>query len=160
MASFVNDRGVLALSRHLQEIQEGLRPGSRAGNKLNSRVYKICEEGHTRQLLQGIDYTGSKTAPLKPSTLKGRRGNGPPRIPRGTASRMVTAFRLRWVDESPGRRRLVMYYDDTIAPFAVFLEHGTSRMAARPTGIDPESVRQIEAAIKDFGADVIKGGGR
>lgn len=53
-------------------------------------------EDNRRGVLAGIDGYGHPMAPLAPSTIKHRKGTGPPLAPMGAASRVIANFRTAY----------------------------------------------------------------
>lgn len=67
-----------------------------AGNlaPLGEPVSRRLEAGNRLAIMAGTTPAGVAVASLKPSTLKHRGGDGPPRAPRGAASRIVSMYRV------------------------------------------------------------------
>lgn len=58
-------------------------------------------EGNREAVLSGKSPTGQAVAALRPSTLKRRKGTGPPRAPRRESSRVIANYVVT-VQEGPG----------------------------------------------------------
>lgn len=69
---------------------------------LRDPVRTILVQGNRERALAGTDAQGRRFAPLASSTLKRRKGSGPPLAPRREASRVVTGYSVN-VQAGPGR---------------------------------------------------------
>lgn len=104
-------------------------------------------EGNRAAVLAGKTPTGAAVAPLKASTLKRRKGNGPPRAPMGAASRVVAGC---VVAVTAGVGRLGFTQSWPGFPEIEYLDSGTKRMAARPTlGFRPEDLDWVRAKLRE-----------
>ena len=109
-------------------------------------------EGNRAAVLAGTTPTGQAVAPLKPSTLKHRKGNGPPRAPQGAGSRVVTGY-VESVVAGPGRLSFTGSWP--AFPQIEYLDRGTNHMQARPTfGFRPVD---LEATRADLRRHIIPG---
>jgi hypothetical protein len=59
-------------------------------------VKKAVVEGHKEGILAGTDKMGRRLAPLAPSTLKNRKGTGPPLAPQFAAARVISSLQVDW----------------------------------------------------------------
>jgi hypothetical protein len=100
LPSFVETPTSSALSRRLAKYRD--LPRSPAAVFFRERVRAIVIEGNRAGLLAGTDKQGRPLAPLAPSTLRDRKGTGPPLVPRGEASRFISGFRAEWIEEAGG----------------------------------------------------------
>lgn len=118
------------------------------------RLREIMIQDNREGLLAGTNADGSRAADVKESTIRrGRGGDGPPRVPRDAASRMIADYRVE-VQEASDRTLLIGMWPDTA--FVHFHSTGTKHMAARdPTGIRPDGQEQIRSALDDFAASLI-----
>ena len=66
---------------------------SREYQDFRSNLRRTVLDGHRRMVLAGKNAAGQDLAKLAPSTLKGRKGSGPPTAPRGASSRIITQYR-------------------------------------------------------------------
>ncbi len=76
------------LTERLRRIEE------QAGNlaPLAERARQVLFDGNKAIILDGETPAGKPVAPLKASTLRRRKGTGPPRAPRGAASRIISGY--------------------------------------------------------------------
>lgn len=119
---------------------------------LREPIRKRLWEGNAAAVMAGQTPTGQTVAPLAKSTLKGRKGNGPPRAPRGRSSRVVAGYVVS-VDAGPGRLSFTGSWPD-FRPVE-YLDRGTRRMPARPTlGFRPADLDWIRGRL---GEHVMKG---
>lgn len=98
---------------------------------VHGKIQRIFLDGKKEQLLQGVDWRGKRFERLKPSTLKRRRGSGPPLAPRGADSRPITHYYVIVDPAGPGR---VAVEADWHLPWMQYHNTGTKHMAARPAG--------------------------
>lgn len=94
------------------------------------RVRARLWEGNARMLLAGKNPDGTDTAPLRPSTLARRKGDGPPRVPRGRNSRAIKGCVVT-AAVAAGQLRFLKSWP-SFTPVVDYLSLGTRRMAARP----------------------------
>jgi hypothetical protein len=59
---------------------------------LMQRIAAILKEDNAAAVLAGTDRHGQPLAPLRPSTLERRKGDGPPLAPLGGGSRVATQY--------------------------------------------------------------------
>ena len=94
-------------------------------------VQAICWEANKRAVLTGKTYDGHPVAPLRPSTLKRRKGTGPPRAPNYAQSSVITMCEVN-VIAGPGKLTFTKGYPG-FEPILGWLDQGTKKMRARPT---------------------------
>jgi hypothetical protein len=77
-------------------LDRNLEIARRAGNlePIAERIRVLLIDGKREQLLSGDDADGRPFAPLAPSTLRHRDGSGAPLVPHGSASRLITMYRV------------------------------------------------------------------
>lgn len=98
---------------------------------VHGKIQRIFLDGKKEQLLRGVDWRGKRFERLKPSTLKRRKGKGPPLVPRGEDSRPITHYYVIVDPAGPGR---VAVEADWHLPWMKYHNSGTKNMAARPAG--------------------------
>lgn len=113
---------------------EGVLDRARNLGPLAARVRARHEASHREMIARGLDPDGRPVAPLAPSTLRRRRGDGPPRAPRGVASRVVAGCEIT-ATASGDALTLRKRWPGFAA--ARWLNDGTRRMPARPMGFRP-----------------------
>jgi len=129
-----HNRAILARARDIRPIEPMVR--------------HVLTTGKRDQLLAGVDSLGRKFAPLKRSTLKRRKGNGPPLIPGRTSSRMISRYRI--VFEGRGDRVAVLAGWDGL-PWLQYHRTGTARMAKRDPGFFRERDREaVGRLMQDY----------
>jgi hypothetical protein len=119
---------------------------------VHGKIQQILKDGKREQLLQGVDWRGRPFAPLKPSTLKRRKGSGPPLSPRRGESRSITHYYVLADQVGPGQLRVEadwhvpwMRHHNT----GTKNKDGTQRMAARPAGgFRSQDVKKVLAALR------------
>ncbi len=115
---------------------------------LERPIKERLEAGNREMILAGKSPDGSSVAPVKPATLKGRVGPGPPRAPRGSASRVIKDYVVAVVTE--GGRLKAHGSWPTFAQAIAALDQGTKRMAARPTmGFRREDLEWCRARLRE-----------
>lgn len=121
------------------------------------KVAAIMVEDNRIGLLASTDSFGDPMTELEPSTIRrGRGGDGPPLIPRGEASRLISDYR---VDIRPDDDRTLLVGTWPDSPFVHFHATGTKHMVSRdPVGIRPDGQALIEEAVADFAQTLIGGG--
>lgn len=102
-------------------------------------------DGNRQTIMAGVSPgSTAKVSPLAPSTLKRRKGKGPPRAPQGEASRIVAGCVVN-VTASTGQLAFVKSYPG-LDRVSEYLDRGTSRMPGRPfmnfRAVDTEWVRK------------------
>lgn len=88
----------------MNKLVERVREMSRRCGDLRpiqETVREILWEGNRDAILAGVTPGGVRVDDLKPSTLKRRKGSGPPRAPRGAASRPISEYVVS-VSAGPG----------------------------------------------------------
>lgn len=109
-------------------------------------------EGNKAAILAGQTPQGAEVAALAASTQKRRKGGGPPRAPRGAASRVVAGYVVT-VSAGPGQLSFTGTWPDFDA--IGYLDGGTKFMPARPTlGFRPVDLDWIR---EQLGSYVIRG---
>lgn len=83
-------------------------PRSREFREFRTHVRRACLEGYKKRMRAGLDGHLRPFAPLAPSTLKRRKGKGPPLLPRGLQSRFWTTVDAKWTEPESGRWEFVM----------------------------------------------------
>lgn len=115
---------------------------------LRDPIRRILVEGNRSRALAGVDAQGQPFAPLAPSTLRRRKGGGPPLAPLYSASRVVSQYVVD-VQAGPGRlsftgawpRQRWMEYHHT----------GTRRMPRRdPYGFRRQDLDAIRPMLNDY----------
>jgi hypothetical protein len=118
---------------------------------LAAEVRGIMIEDNRAGLLAGTNADGSRADDVKESTIRrGRGGDGPPRVPRGAASRMIADYDVE-IQQSVDRILLIGGWRNT--PFVHFHATGAPKnnMPARdPVGIRPSGQARIAQALADF----------
>lgn len=115
---------------------------------VHGKIQQILKDGKKEQLLQGVDWRGRKFAPLKASTLKKRRGKGPPLSPRYAESRFVTHYYVLVDPAGPGQ---VAIEADWSLSFSRYHNTGTKHMAARPPGgFRSKDMAKVRAALRSW----------
>lgn len=113
---------------------------------LAAALREVMLEDNREGLLAGLDSDGSASAPVTEATVRrGRGGDGPPRVPRGDASRAIASYD---VAIEPGTDRVLLIGSWSDAPFVHFFESGTSRMVPREmVGIRPAGRAKVAEAV-------------
>lgn len=173
MPSYVQWPGSAALIRRLGEIQDAARPGSRAVLSARKDIRQIAIDDNRDKLLRGVDRYGRPMARLAASTLKRRKGGGPPLVPEGDRSRFIANFEVIWVNAG-GYQQLVARYRDINdrdgRPFAQYHMTGCppgsnpkhplwSLPRRDPGGITPKGWYRVIQRHKQLASDIVKSGG-
>jgi hypothetical protein len=112
---------------------------------LREPVRQILVDGNRERSLAGTDPQGRSFAALAASTLRRRRGTGPPLAPRGAQSRVVTAYE---VDVLAGAGRLSFTGSWPSLPWMEYHHSGTARMPARnPYGFRQQDLDEVRALL-------------
>jgi len=104
---------------------------------LKEPIRQVLWEGNKIRSLRGVDVQGNKFAPLAISTLRNRKGFGPPLAPHWSDSRVVTQYVVN-VQAGVGRLSFTGAW-----PGLYWMEYhqtGTRHMPARP----PYGFRKID----------------
>lgn len=110
------------------------------------KAQQILKDGKREQLLQGVDWRGRPFAKLKPSTLKRRKGTGPPLSPRRGDSRSITHYYVAIDHVGPGEMHVEA---DWQLAWMRYHNTGTRHMAARPPGgFRSQDVKKVLAALR------------
>jgi len=121
---------------------------------LANTIGTIMVEGNRRGLLEGTDSFGDRMTDLRPSTLRRRKGDGPPLIPDGEGSSFIAGFGFE-VQASPDRTLIIGSWN---VPYVHFHATGTANMVARdPVDIRPSDVELIAEATGAFARTLIGG---
>lgn len=133
------------------KISERLADIARRGGDLSplgEPVRRVLWEGNRERALAGENAQGVRFAPLAASTLKHRKGTGPPGAPRGASSRVVTGYvvsviaavgRLSFTGSWPGL--------DWIKYHAT----GTKRMPQRdPFGFRQRDLDKVRQMLREY----------
>lgn len=115
---------------------------------LKARVEARHLAGHRDMIARGETPDGAAVAPLAASTLKGRRGGGPPRAPRGVNSRVVTRCEVTATVGPDRSLRVVKRFPGFSV--ARYLHDGTRNMPARPMGFRPQDREQDRADLRRY----------
>lgn len=113
---------------------------------------KRCEEILAEELYNSLANqedaaTGARVDDLKPSTLKRRRGSGPPRIPRHRSSRMANPD-IKITGDGATTWEIRASWPDF--PQIRFHVKGTRYMVARnPIGVPPRARVRIAEAVRE-----------
>lgn len=100
-------------------------------------VRRILIDGNRERSLAGTDVNGVPFAPVKPSTMLRRGGDGPPLAPRRAGSREVTGYH---VDVRTGDGSLTFTASWPDQPWMEYHHTGTPRMPKR----DPYGFREVD----------------
>lgn len=116
---------------------------------LATELREVMIEDNRDGLLAGLNANGDVAADLEDSTIRrGRPGVGPPRVPRGSGSRMISSYNVQ-VQE--GTDRLLLIGSWSNAPFVHYHDTGTRHMVAREVvGIRPDGQEKIAEALRSF----------
>ena len=114
---------------------------------LRERIQRRFYEGNRAAVLAGLTRDGSPVAPLRPSTVQRRQGNGPPRAPSGPNARIITAFVVAVNVSAAG---LVVTGGWPSFEASKHLNNGTRYMPPRPAGWRPEDVAYATAELKRY----------
>lgn len=111
------------------------------------KIQQLLKDGKKEQLLQGVDWQGRPFAPLKPSTLKHRKGSGPPLVPKPD-SRAITHYYVIIDPAGPGQ---IAVEADWHVSWMRYHNTGTRNMVARPPGgFRSQDVKKAMAALRDW----------
>lgn len=163
MPSFVQWPGSAALQRRLKEMEALAKPGSRAVARARDDVGEIVKAGNREGLLAGTDRYGRPFAPLAESTLKRRRGSGPPLVPRHGQSRPIRNFVVRFVPTSQGWTMIAGWTGMSAGgkPWMQYHITGGRNLPRRdPSGIRPRDWNKIRQRIRKLGVDILRQGKR
>lgn len=117
------------------------------------RIEALFRRGKEEQLLAGREADGSPFAPLAPSTLEHHSGSTTPLVPHGSASRVISGYRVDVVPE-PGRLRVEASWPGL--DWIKYHRSGTRHMPRRdPGGFRPEDVA---AALRLFREWIMRDG--
>ena len=126
-----------------------------AGKEIMPELERLAWEDNRDGLLAGKDKDGQRFAPLAASTLKYRKGTGPPLIPNRTRSRMIANYGVTSFRRSDGNWVILGAWRNVLSkkgvPFIPFHADGTRFMARRDlVGVRPEGKRKIGAALTQW----------
>jgi hypothetical protein len=115
---------------------------------ISEQIAGIFRAGKREQLRGGADATGIPFQPLKPSTLKRRKGAGPPLLPRGDASRISSGYT---VDVETDRDGLTVKAGWPGLDWVRWHRTGTRTLPRRdPGGFRAEDIKRALRAFKDW----------
>lgn len=114
---------------------------------LRERIQRRFYEGNRAAVLAGLTRDGQPVAPLRPSTMQHRTGNGPPRARSGASARIITAY-VVVVDVSAAG--LVVSGGWPTFEASRYLNHGTRHMPPRPAGWRQEDVAYAQAELNRY----------
>lgn len=128
----------------LSELK-GLRDFRPDLSGLRQPITQTIQEEHRRARLAGLDRFGKPLAPLAPSTLKTRDGNGPPLAPHEAGSRVVNNFVVNVEPTSNGVRIEAGYVG---MPWIRYHAQGAGRLPVRDViGLQPEAELRVERLV-------------
>jgi hypothetical protein len=114
---------------------------------LREPVRQILVDGNRERSLAGTDPQGRSFASLAASTLRRRRGTGPPLAPRGAQSRVVTAYE---VDVQAGTGRLDFVASWPSLPWIEYHVTGGRYLPVRnPFGFRSKDLEAIRELLSD-----------
>jgi hypothetical protein len=163
VASFVQWPTSRTFTRRLDEMVALAKPGSQAVVRARDDIGEIVRTGNREGLLAGTDRYGRAMTPLAESTLRRRRGSGPPLVPRGSASRPIRNFVLHWVAAASGWVMVAGWTGMARGgkPWMQYHITGGRRLPRRdPAGIRPRHWNLIRARIRKLGVDILRHGTR
>lgn len=140
------------IDRAVDALMAASSADSEINRRFRDRLLKIVEADNARKLNQSIDRFGKPLAKLADYTRENRpRPGDRPLDPPNSSFRVK--FKARW-NTSGQRWILVASYD---FPHAHFHVTGTRKMPARDTtGLSPEGKEEVQAALKDYAAEIRK----
>jgi|SRR6185312_3648163 len=133
----------------------GLADAARDPSPILDHLQRIAWQDNRDGLLAGTDRDGRKFAPLAASTLRRRKGTGPPLVPMREQSRLIANYRVGSIAMGAGTAKIIGYWEDVLSkkgvPFIQFHITGTSRMPKRnPDGLRPAGMAKMSQALKDW----------
>ena len=141
-----------ALERRLADFRNVTR--SIAFADFRGDVAQAVKRGLAANVMAGKDGMGRPMAKLAPSTLRSRKGSGPPLAPHGQNSRVFTRFRAEWIQEGPDwvlKRYWEGMDDEQGRPFMQYHMTGTPRMPKRDVSQIPQGamaeIRRLHWAL-------------
>lgn len=109
-------------------------------------VRTILIDGNRERSLAGTDVNGVPFAPVKPSTMLRRGGDGPPLAPRRAGSREVTGY---VVEIRTGGGSLTFTGSWPDQPWMEYHHTGTPRMPKRdPYGFREQDLERVRALLR------------
>jgi hypothetical protein len=115
---------------------------------LEEPLRQLFVDGKRDQLLHGQDAQGAPFAPLAPSTLRDRPGNGPPLAPMGDRSRIVVDYEVK-VSTAAGQ--LTVSAGWPLLNWIKYHKTGTRKMPRRdPTGFRPADVADAMRRLREY----------
>lgn len=122
---------------------------------------EIMIEDNREGLLASTDSFGDPMTPLEESTIKTRRGNGPPLIPQGAGDPAISDYQVKILPTND-RILCIGHWPNTpwihfhATGFTVTNNHGIKIpvVARDPVGIRPNGVEKIKQAAHDFASFV------
>jgi hypothetical protein len=126
---------------------------------LREPVRQVLIQGNRVRAVAGTDVEGipyEDYAPLAPSTLRRRRGDGPPLAPRYANSRIVTAYE---VDVTAGTGRMSFTGSWPSLPWMEYHHTGTARMPRRdPYGFTAKTLEEVRTLLREHYQNKKRGG--
>jgi hypothetical protein len=123
---------------------------------LREPVRQVLIQGNRARAVAGTDAQGRTFAPLAATTLKRRRGPGPPLAPRGAQSRAVTAYE---VDVTAGTGRLSFIGGWPSLTWMEYHHTGTARMPRRdPYGFTAKTLEEVRTLLREHYQNKKRGG--
>lgn len=150
------------MARQFQVPQlAALQAGLTNPTPLLEELERVLVADNREGLLAGTDGDGRPLAPLAASTLKKRKGTGPPLIPQFTASRAIANYRTAHGQDGPGRWVVLGAWENVLSrggvPFLPFHFRGEGRLPTRDiANIRPEGMRRAREAVLAFGLRLIR----
>lgn len=132
---------------------KGARSASADLGQLMPDLERIAWQSNRDGLLAGTDRDGVPMAPLAASTLRYRKGDGPPLVPRRNQSRMIANYRVTSFRRPDGNWVILGAWQNVLSkkgvPFIPFHADGTRRMPRRdPVGVRPLGRLQVGVALR------------
>jgi hypothetical protein len=122
---------------------------------LAERIAEILVRQNYEARVAGLDATGEPFLALAPSTLKRRKGTGPPLAPEEGASKIANPA-IEIIPLGDGAWRIALSWPDM--PYLKYHVTGTPNMPARnPVGVTPMGWEQIRAAVDQAVAELLRG---
>lgn len=121
----------------------------------------IVYEDNAEARLSGVDMDGATMAPLAPSTIKTRSGDGPPLVPDFGGSRAIQDFTIRITDIDADAIAITGSWPDT--PFIQFHQSGYTSLGGNPVparpivGVRPVAGARIADQFEAWAASKIVG---
>jgi hypothetical protein len=149
-SSITGNLGTIAA--YLRAVEAECRPGSRTLSAFRRDAREVAVAGVRRGIAEGVGPGGTRytTAELAPGTLRHRPGAGPPRAPRGEASRLAQGVAGEWREEA-GTTVL-----DVSVRGVAFAPHLLGRW---PAAVHPDDLRRLRERFNRVPDEIRKNGG-